>query len=441
MREILLSLPVPDPELASVSSRAGAGLTTDELSALLTRVWNRRQAELQGFMQDLRTEAQQMHALLGELAGGASAQGVASAGSGTGAITGTGSAMGPAVTALGSLEAQLAVLEDLEMHVAQLHNAEDFSAMGGVGDMVRLLHQAEAQAEGAREGAEAEAADRLAAHAAWVLGTACKYAPAPQAAAVAAGAPAALARILRRVADALSAAVAPNAAASGLTVASAAGRRQLLLLGGKAVYAVGALARGSQPGTLTALVNATALARVAAIVRAASVALDTPPPMAGAATPLASGEMLPARALCAKSMALLSDLVVEAAAPAEDATSRATRDAATVDGVPLTVLESRGSSEPAVQQQQGLGGAADAEAVTAAGAGGSSTSASAASSLPVLCAIAEAAWPGTLASATAPPCHSALPATVSTSALVEDSVSRSLEDAAAVLRSACRALE
>jgi hypothetical protein len=127
---VLLSLPEPEPSLVDAVASA---VPAEELSALLGRVWEKRQAQIKDAWAAAKSEGQQMAAALGALAGAG------------------GAPLPPGDVA--------AALEDLEFHVANVHNAEDFAAMGGLGAMVRLLN---ATAEG------------VPARAAWVIGTAVK---------------------------------------------------------------------------------------------------------------------------------------------------------------------------------------------------------------------------------------------------------------------------
>jgi len=136
MQSVLLGLPQPPQELTAALA---AGLSGDALHALLERLWAARQAELADAIASMRTEGQTMAALL------------------TGIVNG--SLVG---------QARVTALHDLEFAVSQLHNAEDFAAMGGVAVLTQLLNGTDPTEVAA---------------VAWTLGSALKYAAKVQTAA------------------------------------------------------------------------------------------------------------------------------------------------------------------------------------------------------------------------------------------------------------------
>jgi hypothetical protein len=266
MQAVLLGLPTPDGEL---SAAVASGADGPALRALLARLWSARQAELTEALATAKTEAQSMHGLLGRLLAGD-----------------------------GGEAAALAALEDLEFYVSQLHNAEDFLAMGGIAATAALLNASSAP---------------TAAAAAWVLGSAAKYAPAVQAAALAAGAPAALVDALARARRA--APRTPDAQQ----------------LAARAVYAAGALARGNG-GAAAVLLTAGLAAELRALRDAGGAA----------AADRAD------RGLCAKAATLVGDLVREhgeaaaaaaAAAVAGGDALAAPGNAADADALRITALD------------------------------------------------------------------------------------------------------
>lgn len=141
-RDILLGLPLPEPDLQDAVT---ANLPPEELAAIVQRVWDRRQAELMEAFKSTKTEGQQMQGLLKSLL--------------------TGEAEGQFIDD----GTRIGILLDLEFFVTTLHNAEDFLTMGGLSTAVSLLNDTSLD---------------VALHAAWVVGSAVKYAPALQRAAV-----------------------------------------------------------------------------------------------------------------------------------------------------------------------------------------------------------------------------------------------------------------
>lgn len=174
MATVLLSLPQPEPELVDVLVSGQAGrMDRGSLTALLQKVWNKRQAELKDAFAKAKTEAQQMQGLLSRLldpAAGAPAPAAEEGGE-------PGSPIAGPLT----VGEQIATLEDLEFFVSAVHNAEDFASMGGLTAMALLTNSSDS---------------RVASHAAWVIGTAVKNAPEVQAAAMTQGALYALLNLL-----------------------------------------------------------------------------------------------------------------------------------------------------------------------------------------------------------------------------------------------------
>jgi hypothetical protein len=216
----------------------------------------------------------------------------------------------------------LELLGELEAYVSTLHNAEDFRGMGGIAAITQMLN---------------DSSPRVAAAAAWVLGSAVKYAPAVQAQALADGAHVMLMTLLARARGELEAACAAGAAASPAAASGAAAGP--LALAGKAVYALGALARGNSEATaqllrlgfvseVQALLEATRRLADAAVPTAAAGGASTAAP--GAAVDAAAEGRVAALAsqqqqqqqrqqaaarqshgLCVKGVTLLADLARE----------------------------------------------------------------------------------------------------------------------------------
>lgn len=159
-RRVLLELPQPPEELVRA---AAAGVSGDELDALLRRTWARRQAELAEAAAAISDDASAMQAYLRALATTA------------GLEYGGGSAS-DAVQLRG--DALAARLEDLQWLVSSIDNAVDFAALRGLPVIVELLqHNATEAVHGA----------------AWVLGTAVRHhAPLQEAATALGGVPALL---------------------------------------------------------------------------------------------------------------------------------------------------------------------------------------------------------------------------------------------------------
>jgi hypothetical protein len=140
MKDVLLGLPVPEPEL---NVAIAAGMSKEELTALLHRLWEKRQKELKEAFSSAKTEAHQMHELLHDLLS-FQLQGSASN-----------------VTQ----ERAIQILVNLEYFVSTLHNAEDFRGMGGLPTIIMLLNHSDID---------------VSTNAAWVLGSASKYADSVQ---------------------------------------------------------------------------------------------------------------------------------------------------------------------------------------------------------------------------------------------------------------------
>jgi hypothetical protein len=107
MRSILASLPEPEPEV--VDALARPGISDAELRILLRKVWDRRQAMLKHYMDNIKTDADFMKSLIERLM-----------------VPGT----------LGGVEEEdprVGVLEDLEFHVGKVDNAKDFKTVGAPG--------------------------------------------------------------------------------------------------------------------------------------------------------------------------------------------------------------------------------------------------------------------------------------------------------------------
>ncbi|KAA0163930.1 hypothetical protein FNF28_04036 [Cafeteria roenbergensis] len=261
MRRILQSLPEPEPDLASALQR---GLSTEEVDALVSRVWERRQALLRKLAASTRTEAQQIQEILD-------------------------------LTAKPDVDHDrlAAALTDLEYHVSSAHNAADFRNMGGFTAIVPLLNSTSASVRSA---------------AAWAVGSAVKYSPESQRAAAALGAHIRLAGMLARAADV---AVGMESACPDLSGACA---RAQLEPSARAAYALGAMARGAPADVAVGLVRAGAMdaaARAASTLSQLAARLDALPDAAGTA-----------RMVALKSQAALSDVftaIKEAAAPVEAA--------------------------------------------------------------------------------------------------------------------------
>jgi hypothetical protein len=283
---VLLTLPEPVAELeAAVAAR----LPPAELAALLERVWASRQAEIAGAVKAFKTEAQQMRALISALDDG-SANGTAAT-----------------VDAVARAATTAATLEDLEFFVASVHNAEDFAAMGGLRAMARLMRAAD---------------ERVAAGAAWVLGTAVKGAPALIDAALDEGALVTAAALLDAALARADAATAAAAADDGAAAAPA------LRVAAKALYAAGALARLSARGQrqLAALGGARALARALALGTARggsdagrALARKAANLVADLAQPLLDAAAAPSTSAATHDQQAALRLRVRAAAPGEDA--------------------------------------------------------------------------------------------------------------------------
>jgi hypothetical protein len=288
IRGILMSLPEPEPELSEAAKNPA--IKPEELTALLRKVWERRQEQLKEAFKGAKTEAQQMHGLLQQLLEPSSAM-----------------LSDKASTSLSDWEEhRINLLEGLEYHVATLHNAEDFTAMGGIGVMTMLLNDTVGGAEGSSAVSPA-----VASRAAWVLGTATKYAPKIQKQATDDGTHIVLMRALGAATRAL------EGLAVGTDVAVAGARfngfttSEALEVGAKTVYALGSLARGNHDALVS--LSHMGLGRELRNLMKASAAAAQQGGAKG-------------RGLCSKSATLLGDLIREtherkskAEGPADDA--------------------------------------------------------------------------------------------------------------------------
>jgi hypothetical protein len=256
---VLLSLPEPEPALVDA---VRAALPPDELSALLARVWDKRQEQIRDAWAAAKSEGQQMAAALGALAG-------------------AGGAPLPAADVA-------AALEDLEFHVANVHNAEDFAAMGGLSAMVRLLN---ASAEG------------VPARAAWVIGTAVKGQGGLIDVALADGAAGGVVALMER-------------ALAGAEGGAGGGEEPLRTLA-KALYAAGALTRAHAGGQ-----RAFSAGGGASLLRRALAAATA----RGGATPAA-------KAVAAKALRLVADLALPVGGGGGAATTTSDRLRLRLDGL------------------------------------------------------------------------------------------------------------
>jgi hypothetical protein len=219
LKNVLLSLPDPDPELSSLSGGAASAMPPEELKALLERVWARRQEELRALQESFVTEGHQMEGLLDRLGKEVSAYRAAATAGGAGNVTASGVASHPSSAASAPSSAALVtMLEDIEFHVAQLHNALDFATMGGIERLLPLLDGS-------------SYSDEIVSATAWALGTAVKYAPRVQEVALRGGAVEALTLAFR----------------SSLAAADAGGGTQHFKVAAKALYAIGGLLRLNPP--------------------------------------------------------------------------------------------------------------------------------------------------------------------------------------------------
>lgn len=263
MQSILMALPEPEPELASAIASGRRG---SELAELLQRVWARRQAQLQEAMGSAKTEAQVMQGLLRQLL---TVPAPALASSSTSSVSAGAPASKDGDVAVE--DPRLALLADLEMHVAQLHNAEDFKGMGGITALVQLLNDTDVD---------------VAAAAAWTLGTAVKYARPVQDAALGDGAAVMLVQALGRARATLQGVMAPLGHGGPPPAVRPAIVRASLALAARCVYAIGALARGHPQATaqLLALGFSSELSSLLAAVRAVTVPYARAAAVPGAAS-------------------------------------------------------------------------------------------------------------------------------------------------------------
>eukprot|EP01138_Halocafeteria_seosinensis_P004459 gb/GECG01004561.1/.p1 GENE.gb/GECG01004561.1/~~gb/GECG01004561.1/.p1 ORF type:complete len:634 (+),score=109.51 gb/GECG01004561.1/:1-1902(+) len=119
MKKVLGRLPEPDPEMRKALEQR---LPPEKMQEILTRVWERRQRELEDAIKRMKTEAQQMHSLLQDLGENTIryAEGTPNAS-----------------------EAMVINLEDLEYYVGKLDNARDFAKMGGLETCLMLMNHSE----------------------------------------------------------------------------------------------------------------------------------------------------------------------------------------------------------------------------------------------------------------------------------------------------------
>jgi len=276
MREILLALPQPEPDLASAVQ---GGMSGEELDALVRRVWARRQELLRVAASEAQTEGQLIEG-------------------GLAALTGAGR----------DDAALLPALADLEYHVSSAHNAEDFRKLGGFAAAVPLLNSTSGPVRAA---------------AAWLVGSAVKYSPENQLEAVAMAAQLPLAATLGSAADAA------DAIAEACPSLDAACVREQLEPAARAAYALGALVRGAPPAVLDAAARSgapAAAARAATALARAALRLPESPEAAGTL-----------RAAAIKSLSVLSDLVASAGRAVEAAVAEKPPSAAAGgEGVTLT---------------------------------------------------------------------------------------------------------
>ena len=104
MRRILESLPEPEPDILNAMKQK---LSSEEMAELLRKVWNRRQAQLKEFLDNIKTDADFMKALINNLMSTAQLTELAD----------------PAD------DSRITVLEDLEFHVGKADNAKDFKTV------------------------------------------------------------------------------------------------------------------------------------------------------------------------------------------------------------------------------------------------------------------------------------------------------------------------
>ena len=282
MQHVLLALPPGTAERTELETAlsSSAALTPAELDVLLDRLWARRQEELRRVFKSVKSEAQVLQGLLSDLLQPPPPTEAASASSFS--------------------ARRVSILEDMEAFVASVHNAEDFTTMGGITAVSLLLNDSDLS---------------VAAGAAWVVGTASKYAPAIQTAALQAGAIPGLLRLLHRTAGELrgaaAGAAAPSAAhgsevsaASGGSASSptAAGVVTVVTATSRAVYALGSLLR-SHAEAQTQFVRADGPNVLLVVGRACLVAAKAAP---------ASDVAMGANGAVTKIAVLAADLHVEA---------------------------------------------------------------------------------------------------------------------------------
>lgn len=132
-KKVLLGLPNPDPSLLS-AMRSDSKMSKEEIDALVKKVWDRRQIEIEKAAEDMVVPADTIAALLRDL-----------------------DDYGKKF----DVENILSNLNELEWLLGDLDNAQDFRKMGGVVPIIRLLNMTHLP--------------YIQAKAAWVLGTASKY--------------------------------------------------------------------------------------------------------------------------------------------------------------------------------------------------------------------------------------------------------------------------
>ncbi|RYE98047.1 MAG: hypothetical protein EOO41_02835 [Methanobacteriota archaeon] len=310
MRDVLLALPEPDPELKSA---VDSGVHGEQLQELLEVVWKRRQVMLAEVAASMKSEAQIMRSRVDALV----LPVTHAPGERPEADT-----VATVASEDDEVQTRLSALEDLEFFVSSVHNAEDFTNTGGMATVVALLNSSSIQ---------------TATHAAWVVGTACKYAPKIQAAALNMSALERLVQLSARV----SGAVAHSVHESGADVSSR------LREAGHVVYALGGLLRGGARTSAAHWVAASGHDALDALAAAAVRVLDAPAPVACAAAGRVSALLQKVYTLAQD---VLLELSVDSVASAQQAAAP-TRDAG---GPQITsLLDAAPQTVPAVPAAEG----------------------------------------------------------------------------------------